>query len=51
MFKKKAKKSVKELNDYYKDIIKEFKELSDFQRGYIYGIKVAIIVISRIFKL
>ena len=50
--KRKAKECIKNLTEYICDIQTDTNYSgTDFQKGYIYGLKVAIQVISRIFKI
>jgi len=48
--KRKARECIKELWEHYYDITTD-TDKSEFKNGYAYGIKVAIIVIKRIFEI
>lgn len=48
--KRKARQCIHDLTSYYFDITTDTDQ-NDFKKGYAYGIKVAIQVIIRIFKL
>lgn len=48
--KRKAREAINDLNKYYYDITTDTDQ-SDFKKGYAYGLKVAIQVITRIFNI
>ena len=48
--KRQAREVINELNKYYYDVTTDTNK-NDFKKGYAYGLKVAIQVIVRIFKI